>query len=152
MHEQSPTVDPGLDVLGPRAVAAAVDFLLATVVAVVPLVAVWAVWLLGFGGGFLSAAVLGLAALTAFVLWFAYFVYFEGKRGQTLGKRLMGVVVVREDGSPCGYGAAAVRTFTRLVDGIGVVPYLVGLIVVLVTDRNQRLGDLLAGTVVVRAE
>ena len=140
------------DALGPRAVAAAVDLLLVGLVAVVPLVAVWAVWLLGFGGRTFSAVVLGLAALTGFALGFAYFIYFEGKRGQTPGKRLLGVVVVCEDGGPCGYGDAAVRTFLRPVDGLGVVPYLVGLIVVLVTDRNQRIGDLVAETVVVRTE
>lgn len=148
---RSSTVDASLDVLGPRAVAAAVDLLLATVVAVVPLVAVWAVWLLGFGGGVLSAVVLGLAALTAFALQFAYFVYFEGRHGRTPGKRLMDLAVVKEDGTPCDYGDAAVRTFARLVDGLGPVPYLVGLVVVLVTERNQRIGDLLADTVVVRA-
>lgn len=79
-----------------------------------------------------------------------YHVVLEGTYGQTLGKRLFGIAVVREGGRPCTYTAATIRTFLRFVDGLPVA-YLVGFASMALTQQHQRLGDLLAGTVVVRA-
>jgi uncharacterized RDD family membrane protein YckC len=71
--------------------------------------------------------------------------------GQTLGKRVLGIRVVRADGTKAGAGAIFVRTLLRIVDGLFL--YLVALITVLATGpRRQRLGDLLAKTRVVAAE
>src|SRR4051794_14785679 len=96
-------------------------------------------------GGFTGAA----AALTAGWALYYYFA-FESDRGQTIGKRLMKIRVVRADGEPLDTGRVAVRTLLRPIDGIGA--YLVGLVVMLVTgQRRQRLGDLAAGTVVTDA-
>jgi len=83
---------------------------------------------------------------------FASFVYYwvcEGLWGRTLGKRFCDLRVLRADGSPIGLGRALVRTLVRAVD---VLPafYLVGAVAVWLTPRDQRLGDLAAGTVVVR--
>jgi uncharacterized RDD family membrane protein YckC len=76
-----------------------------------------------------------------------YFFATESGGGQTLGKRLMKLRVVRADGRPAGMGEIAVRTILRVVDN-----YLVGLIVMLATgERRQRVGDLAAGTIVVDA-
>jgi len=86
------------------------------------------------------------------VLGWALYYYFacESSSGQTLGKRLMKLRVVRLDGSPAGMGEVAVRTVLRVIDGIAF--YLVGLIVMLVTgERRGRLGDLAARTMVVDA-
>lgn len=90
-----------------------------------------------------------------FLIWLAltlgYYGVLEAISGQTLGKRALGVRVVGEDRSSTpAAGKIAIRTLLRLIDGI--LFYLVGLIVVLVTgERRQRLGDLAAGTFVVRA-
>jgi uncharacterized RDD family membrane protein YckC len=76
-----------------------------------------------------------------------YFFATESGGGQTLGKKLMKLRVVRADGRPAGMGEIAVRTILRVVDN-----YLVGLIVMLATgERRQRVGDLAAGTIVVDA-
>jgi hypothetical protein len=76
-----------------------------------------------------------------------YFFATESAGGQTLGKKLMRLRVVRADGRPAGMGEIAVRTILRVVDN-----YLVGLIVMLATgERRQRVGDLAAGTIVVDA-
>ena len=86
------------------------------------------------------------------VLGWALYYYFacESSSGQTLGKRLMKLRVVRLDSSPAGMGEVAVRTVLRVIDGIAF--YLVGLIVMLVTgERRGRLGDLAARTMVVDA-
>ena len=77
-----------------------------------------------------------------------YFVVTEGLWSTSAGKWLMGLVVVRLDGSDPGLRAAVIRTVTRLVDGLGF--YTVGALLVWSSGRRQRLGDRLAGTLVVR--
>ena len=73
----------------------------------------------------------------------------EGYLGQTLGKMLLGIKVVREDsGEVRGLGAAAIRTVLRIIDGL--FAYVVAFITVLVSRKNQRFGDMAAHTLVVR--
>ncbi|WP_216824793.1 RDD family protein [Salinigranum rubrum] len=80
-----------------------------------------------------------------------YFIYMEGTYGQTLGKRLVGIVVVDEDGGACDMTASAIRNVLRLVDALPTL-YIVGFAVMyLVSDRKQRVGDLVGDTVVVEA-
>jgi uncharacterized RDD family membrane protein YckC len=84
-----------------------------------------------------------------FVLAMVYYIVLEGNLGQTLGKKLLGIKVVREDtGVIPGVGAAAIRSVLRLVDGL--FGYLVAFIAVLASRKNQRLGDMAAHTLVVR--
>lgn len=95
-----------------------------------------------------AAAVLILAQFA--VLW-GYYVLFEGLMdGQTPGKRVHRLRVVREGGFSVTFGASAVRNLVRFVDMQPVFFYLVGLGSILATRRGQRLGDLVAGTIVVR--
>jgi uncharacterized RDD family membrane protein YckC len=84
-----------------------------------------------------------------FVLAMAYYALMEGYRGQTLGKMLLGIRVVREDGGGVpGFKAALIRSLLRVVDGL--FGYLVGFVAVLASEKNQRLGDMAARTLVVR--
>jgi uncharacterized RDD family membrane protein YckC len=84
-----------------------------------------------------------------FVLAMAYYALMEGYRGQTVGKMLFGIRVVREDGGGVpGFKAALVRSLLRVVDGL--FGYLVGFVAVLASEKNQRLGDMAARTLVVR--
>jgi uncharacterized RDD family membrane protein YckC len=78
-----------------------------------------------------------------------YHVVLEGRFGQTVGKRAVGVAVVSADGSRCTVRAAAIRTALRAVDWLPVA-YLSGVLSIALTERRQRLGDLAANTVVVR--
>lgn len=91
-----------------------------------------------------------LGGVIALAITFGYYIYLEGNYGQTIGKMALGIVVVTEDGGPIDYKPAAIRTVLRIVDVLPVL-YLVGIIAVLVTDRKQRLGDIVGDTVVVRA-
>lgn len=78
-----------------------------------------------------------------------YFTLLEGYLGQTVGKMLLGIKVIREDnGEVPGLGTAALRTVMRLIDGL--FGYLVGFIVVMASAKRQRLGDMAAHTLVVR--
>jgi hypothetical protein len=90
----------------------------------------------------------------ALVVWFAtYWGYFIAgevwRNGRTWGKRRMGIRVVRDDGSRVGAGDAVVRNLLRIID---LLPgnYAVGMFCVLFSKRNKRVGDMAAGTVVVR--
>ena len=120
-----------------RVMAAIVDLLIVVAGAVVILVAGDS--LSGDRPGALAAVIIGWALY--------YFFALESGEGQTLGKRLMKIRVVRADGRPAGMGEIAVRTILRVIDN-----YLVGMIVMIATgERRQRIGDLAAGTIVVDA-
>ncbi len=98
-----------------------------------------------------SVAVRALAfGLLATVVGSAYHVVLEGRGGQTVGKRVAGIAVVGGDGSRCNYAAAASRTALRFVDALPFA-YLVGFLSISLTGRRQRIGDLVANTVVVRS-
>lgn len=78
-----------------------------------------------------------------------YYILLEGYLGQTIGKMLLGIKVVREDnGGVPGLAGATIRTLLRIVDGIS--SYLVAFITVLISGKNQRFGDMAAHTLVVR--
>lgn len=87
-------------------------------------------------------------------LWFAigagYFILLEGKYGQTVGKRLTGIIVTTVDGGDIDIQASLIRNVLRVVDGF--LFYAVGAILILLSDREQRLGDRVANTVVLAAD
>lgn len=102
------------------------------------------------GGGEVNA--IGAAAffIVSFFIWFGYDVLFETlASGRTPGKRWTGLRVVRIGGRPVGFVSSAIRNMVRIVDFLPSL-YLVGMIAAISTRMNQRLGDLAAGTVVVR--
>ena len=90
----------------------------------------------------------GLLLVALFAAQWLWFVIWEATRGQSPGKKLTGVRVVADNGRPIGWRAAALRNLLRAAD---VLPtgYLVGLVSMSLTSRFQRLGDLVAGTIVV---
>jgi uncharacterized RDD family membrane protein YckC len=93
----------------------------------------------------------GIGALSFFVVFFAYFVFFEAvDSGRSPGKRLAGLRVVDTRGGAITFRSSLLRNVARLVDIQPFPLYAVGCAFVLVTKRNQRLGDLLGGTLVIR--
>ncbi len=89
-----------------------------------------------------------------FFLWLAialgYYIVMEARLGWTLGKKAVGLRVVKLEGeAPLDWQASIVRNVLRLVDGLFF--YLVGAIVIWVSKGRQRLGDMAAHTIVVRA-
>jgi uncharacterized RDD family membrane protein YckC len=90
--------------------------------------------------------------LTAVGIAWALYYYFacESGDGQTVGKRVMKIRVMRTSGAPAGMREVGLRTVLRVIDGLFF--YLVGLIVMLATrERRGRLGDLIGGTMIVSA-
>jgi uncharacterized RDD family membrane protein YckC len=103
----------------------------------------------GSGYGNAGINVGGNAFWLLVALGVGYYVVCEAATGATLGKRLVGIRVVGEDGEPVTFGAAVVRNLLRLVDALFF--YLVGFLFAVTSTRGQRLGDRAAHTVVVRS-
>lgn len=101
-------------------------------------------------GAEVSAASIVILSIASFLLMFGYDIFFEVlSSGRTPGKRWSGLRVVRVGGRPVGFVASAVRNIVRIVDFLPVF-YGVGMVAVAVNRNNQRLGDIAAGTLVVR--
>jgi uncharacterized RDD family membrane protein YckC len=99
-----------------------------------------------------SGAVRAIVIVLSFLVFFAYDIPFEVLNGgRTIGKLAAGIKVVGRHGEPVGFFTSATRNLMRLVDFLPVF-YLAGVITIVANDRDQRLGDLAAGTIVVRAK
>jgi uncharacterized RDD family membrane protein YckC len=126
----------------PRAAAWAIDFALRVAAAFVAAI----------GLGLLGATGVGLNLLVVFSLMWLYPVLFEVLRdGQTIGKRSVGLRVVHANGTPVGWLASIVRNLLRTVDMLPVL-YGFGVVAGLLDPQGRRLGDMVAGTLVIHAE
>lgn len=126
--------------LGSRFAAALADIIIKTGLILALAIA------LGVAGAYGDA----LFSVLAFLVFFGYDILFETlASGRTLGKRWTGLRVVRLEGQPIGFVASAIRNTLRLVD---ILPfgYVIGAISILASSNNQRLGDIAAGTLVIR--
>jgi uncharacterized RDD family membrane protein YckC len=133
--------------IGSRFVAAIVDSLIIVVAQVLLL------YLMGLGLGALDAGesvVVAVGAALSFLMLWGYYIVFELLwSGQSPGKRLAGLRVVREGGRPITFLAAAIRNLIRIIDFLPAL-YGVGVVVMFIDRRARRLGDLAAGTLVVK--
>jgi uncharacterized RDD family membrane protein YckC len=136
-------LDFALAGLGSRAIALMFDWVLKCVV-----IGALAIILLGIApGGSLGMA---LFLVLSFITVFAYDIAFEVlSSGRTPGKRWTGLRVLESDGGRVGLRASTVRNVLRILDG-PLTGYMLGSLTILLTARNQRLGDLAAGTLVIR--
>ena len=100
--------------------------------------------------GWIEGLVIALYALLNFAVLWGYYILFELLwNGQTPGKRVAKIRVVRLDGSPIGFIEAAVRNLVRIVDFFP-MGYGVGFVTMFLNRRARRLGDFAAGTLVIR--
>lgn len=140
--------------IGNRFLACAIDHTLQVLALI--LIAVTAAVLANFSsvGSALESApkwVYAVMIILIFLTFSGYFAFFEWLwHGQTPGKRWMKLRVIREDGRPITFWEASIRNLIRTLDMMPVPFYSVGLIAVFVNGRDQRIGDMVAGTVVVR--
>ncbi len=129
--------------LGSRMIATLIDGAIQTVCLILVLLIVASQHFSG------SAAGVALA-VTSFILFWVYFFAFEGLwHGQTPGKRLQRLRVVGADDHPMSGLQMFVRNLIRLVDFMPAY-YAVGAVTMVLSRRSQRLGDLAAGTIVIR--
>jgi uncharacterized RDD family membrane protein YckC len=94
---------------------------------------------------------MGAVLLSGFVLeWLAPVCFEVLWHGQTPGKRVIGLTVLHDDGTPVGWQASFIRNTIRFVDFLPLA-YATGFITMLINADGKRLGDLVAGTIVVHA-
>ena len=116
---------------------------------------------------------LALALIAAFTILWGYFIWFETRwNGQTPGKRQIGLRVIRDGGYPINVFAAIIRNLIRIIDGMPIVALgliaagvfghspgtaamgglciLLPVLCLLISGRYQRIGDFVAGTMVVK--
>jgi len=139
--------------VGSRFLALALDTLI-QIVAIVVFV---------FGGAILFRALLpfesgatwaiALLGVALFIIFIGYFAIFEAVwNGQTPGKRLIRIRVIKDTGRPIAPSEAVARNLMRLVDQMPVFLYGVGIVSALISRQNKRLGDFVAGTIVVHEQ
>lgn len=131
--------------LGSRGLAAVIDLALVGAVGLTLLGG--SVWLTSHGVALPFGLLVSLFLAAAFVVYPAACEAWAG--GRTLGKRIVGLRVVDESGRAASTGQAWIRNIIRIADLLP-PPYLIGLAFVGLHPRHQRLGDLVAGTLVVR--
>jgi uncharacterized membrane protein SpoIIM required for sporulation/uncharacterized RDD family membrane protein YckC len=131
--------------LGSRALAALIDTaILAGVLVAMLLLGAWVQARLP------DVPVFAAVVMLYFMTLWGYFTLFEGFReGQTPGKKWLGIRVIGETGHGITFRESAIRNLLRLADFLP-PPYLIGALFVAIHPKGRRLGDLVAGTVVVR--
>ncbi len=143
--------------LGNRTLALVIDYQLLTLL----LGGFWMLWLLlstqlmaylsGLDGDFSQVPLwlLAIALLVSFTIYNGYFIYFETtQQGRTPGKRLTHTRVIREDGRPVGLSQAVMRSLLRPIDDL----FFIGMFLILFSPQEKRLGDRVAGTLVIQEE
>lgn len=145
--------------IGSRFLAVAIDLLLQIGLLIA---LVWGVSLIDTHGAakiagthgatskFLVNVLAGIVIFVVFMIFFGYFIIFEAAwNGQTPGKRALGLRVVRDGGYPIDFTASLVRNLIRVGEMMFGF-YAIAAISALMSSENKRLGDLAAGTIVVR--
>lgn len=136
--------------IGSRALAGLFDFMLQ---ALATMLLVWGLVWLGVAlklqdvMGVVGAVIIGSVGFLAFTVYYVIAEMLTG--GQSPGKRMAGLRVISVDGRPLTFTQSLVRNIIRVVDMIPLF-YSVGLIAVFLSQRAQRLGDMVAGTIVVK--
>src|SRR5262249_544313 len=129
--------------VGPRIVAALIDgFILGAVYTVASIIIGILAATLGQSDAAPTIVAIPVLSLwvAAVVVSVAYFPYMEATQGATFGKKVLGLRVVKLDGSPIGWSEAILRFVLRIVDNFFFG--LVGLICIAVTEKQQRVGDM----------
>jgi uncharacterized RDD family membrane protein YckC len=90
-----------------------------------------------------------IAILGTFSIYMGYFVFFETLwQGQTPGKRFAKIRVIRDDGRTVGLQQGTLRALLRPIDDT----LFIGAFLIMLTSQEKRLGDMVAGTIVIQAE
>jgi uncharacterized RDD family membrane protein YckC len=136
--------------IGSRSLGIAIDTLLQVGAAILLLIVAGLISAAGFLPQMGKQWGYAILVLAGFVVEFGYFAFFEAVwNGQTPGKRWTHLRVIGHSGRPVGVQEVILRNLLRIVDSLPAL-YAIGIITCLISQQNKRLGDYLAGTVVVR--
>ena len=137
--------------IGSRFLAILIDYLIWTaVIVVLALLATVMIPVFGSLGNSSQVWVAGIVILLVFLFHWGYFTLFEAfNHGQTPGKRVAKIAVIHRSGRAISFVESLARNLVRAVDYLPGF-YAVGLIVIFISRQHQRLGDMVAGTIVVR--
>lgn len=101
-------------------------------------------------GDILGKWLRAVGSIVIFAIFWGYYMVFEiTTNGQSPGKRVLGLRVIKDGGYPISFADSAIRNLVRIVDFLP-FGYGAGLLVMLLNKNWQRLGDLAAGTLVVK--
>ncbi len=137
--------------IGSRFMAALVDTI---IIVILQIIVLFALLLLAnlIPAQFEDAAfgwVIAIFGLLAFAFFWGYYILFEMIwNGQSIGKRWVGLRVIKTDGTPITLAESIIRNLVRLVDFLPAY-YGVGVVTMFINEQSRRLGDLAAGTLVV---
>ncbi len=137
--------------IGSRFIALLVDYLIwGFVFLILGLLAAIIIPALHFFGGVSANWAIGITLLIVFLLQWGYFALFEAfGNGRTPGKRVAHIRVIHQSGRGINFVEALARNLVRFVDAAPSF-YAVGVVAMFLSKRSQRLGDMVAGTLVVR--
>lgn len=137
--------------IGSRFIAILVDYLIwGFVFLILGLLAAIIIPALHFFGGVSANWAIGITLLIVFLLQWGYFAIFEAfGNGRTPGKRVAHIRVIHQSGRGINFVEALARNLVRFVDAAPSF-YAVGVVTIFLSRRSQRLGDMVAGTLVVR--
>jgi uncharacterized RDD family membrane protein YckC len=138
--------------IGSRFLAIAIDSLIQGAVVVIGLIflaLMFGIRAARFGPSMADVWIVAILILAYFVLMYGYFVVFEAIwNGQTPGKRITRIRVIKDSGQPITAVDAVARNLLRIVDQLPVA-YGIGLLCTWISPQSKRIGDYVAGTVVV---
>jgi uncharacterized RDD family membrane protein YckC len=137
--------------VGSRFLAILIDTIIQTVTGIIVFIGfALTIAIFGRGGGGASVWLIALAFIGAFLLLYGYFAIFEIlMNGQTPGKQIIGIRVIKESGRPLTPAETIGRNLMRIVDQMPAM-YAVGLVTMFLNGSNKRVGDLVAGSIVIR--
>jgi uncharacterized RDD family membrane protein YckC len=102
--------------------------------------------------GNIILGIIGVLVIVQFLVEWGYFTFWEMiTAGRSLGKMLIGLRVVKDDGFPVTFQQSLVRNLLRMVDMLP-TNYITGLVAMVVSKQGKRLGDQVAGTIVIRLD
>ena len=133
---------------GSRLAAFAVDFTLQIIVCLVLLVVIlFGIYDYRFATlANVEGLALGVLIISWFIVYFCYFIVCEmTMNGQSAGKKIFGLRVIRDNGQPLGLSQSLIRNLFRAVLDI----LYIGLFFILFSPKHKRIGDIVAGTVVI---
>jgi len=134
---------------GSRLAAFVIDFMIQlSMIAVITIFTLLAVFgpTFDFVIGNISGVVFGLLIISWFVIYFCYFILLEMlMNGQSIGKKLFGLRVICDNGQPVGLLQSMIRNFFKALFDI----FYIGIFVIMFSKKHKRVGDMVAGTIVV---